>query len=159
MTKSGLADSPFFVVQKPPPASLPQADSQSEIITPLVDTPPARKTQKPRAKKVSVEIPVTPTNRDTKTPTNQDIMVSQYHDTIIELLRKAVKEFGKEGATYRFSTDEKQAMKDIIYAYGKLGITTSGNEITRIGFNFIVYDYKENGENSLLHKVLRELNK
>ena len=47
---------------------------------------------------------------------------------------------------------------DIIYAYKGHGVRTSENEITRIAVNFIVSDYRENGKNSFLDKVLRALN-
>ena len=77
---------------------------------------------------------------------------------MIELIRKAVKEFGKEAATHRFTVEEKRAIVDIIYAYKNLGLRTSENEIARIAVNFIISDYRENGENSVLDRVLRALN-
>ena len=91
-------------------------------------------------------------------PRDHDTTVSRYHDTIFELIRKAVKEFGKEAATHRFTGQEKKAVADIIYAYKNRGFKTSENEITRIAVNFIINDYKENGENSVLDTVLRALN-
>jgi len=97
-------------------------------------------------------------NRDTTKPRNHDTTVSRYHDTIIELVRKAVKEFGKEAATHRFTLGEKKALADIIYAYKNHGIRTSENEITRIAVNFIISDYRENGENSVLGRALKALN-
>ena len=86
-------------------------------------------------------------------------MASRYHDTIIELVRKAVKQFGKEAATHRFTVEEKNAVADIIYSYKNRGIRTSENEITRIAVNFTINDYRENGENSVLDKTLKELNR
>ncbi len=97
-------------------------------------------------------------NRDTTTPRYHDTTVSRYHDTIIGLVRKAVKEFGKEAATHRFTLGEKQAVADLIYTYKSQGIRTSENEIARIAINFIVEDFKENGENSVLDKAIKALN-
>ena len=74
------------------------------------------------------------------------------------MVRKAVKQFGKEAATHRFTVEEKKAIADIIYSYRNQGIRTSENEIARIAVNFIVHDYRENGENSVLDEVLRALN-
>ena len=54
--------------------------------------------------------------------------------------------------------EEKKAIADIIYAYKNLGIKTSENEITRIAVNLILHDYLENGEQSVLDRVLRALN-
>ena len=99
-----------------------------------------------------------PSNLDTTNPSNRDTTVSRYHDTIIELIRKAVRELGKEAATHRFTMEEKRALADIIYTFKSKGVKTSENEITRIAVNLIINDYKANGEDSLLDKVLKALN-
>ena len=91
-------------------------------------------------------------------PSNHETVVPWYHDTIIQEVRKAVKELGKEAATHRFTDTEKKEVMDVIYAYKRQGVRTSENEITRIGVNFLIEDYKQNGENSILHKVLQALN-
>lgn len=106
--------------------------------------------------------PRRPSNRDTTTPRNHAIMTSsmtsRHHDTMIEIVRKSVKVFGKEPSTHRLTPEEKKAIIDIVYAYKSTGIKTSENEIARIAIDFLVNDYKENGENSILHKVLKALN-
>jgi hypothetical protein len=155
MNKSGLADSPFFAPTKP----------QVEPVAPLSANPPVQKVEpekieKPKRKKVEL-----PSNRDTMIPSNHDTMVSRYQDTTtpqvygvaIELIRKAVKEFGKEAATHRFTEAEKKEIADLLYTYKNRGIKTSENEIARIAVNFVVEDYKVNGENSVLHKLLKAL--
>jgi hypothetical protein len=148
MKKSGLADSPFFSTPQnrkaatPLPGGLPTGKSHGKR---------KNHAEKPRAAKQ-------PGNRDTITPRNRDTTVSRYHDTIVELVRKAVKKFGKEAATHRFTLEEKRSIADIIYSYKSCGIRTSENEITRIAVNFVVNDYRENGENSILDKALRALN-
>ena len=97
---------------------------------------------------------VTPRYRDTTTPS----MVSRHHDTIIEAIRVAVKVFGKEAATHRFTLEEKAAIANIVFTYKTQGVKTSENEVARIAINFVVNDYKENGENSVLHKAIQALN-
>lgn len=96
--------------------------------------------------------------RDTKQPSNHATMTPRYRDTTIEAIRSAVKVFGKEAATHRFTLEEKRAIRDIVYAYEGQGVRTNENEISRIGVNFLVEDYRKNGENSVLHKVLKALN-
>lgn len=91
-------------------------------------------------------------------PRYRDTTVSRYHDTYIEVVRKAVKQFGKEAATHRFTQEEKQEIADIIYTYKSRGVRTSENEIARIAVNYLVEDFKENGEASVLNKVLKALN-
>ena len=66
-----------------------------------------------------------------------------------------VREFGVESA----KGSNQQKIADLVYAYKRLGIRTSENEITRIAINFVVSDHKENGENSVLDLVLIALNK
>jgi len=148
MKKSGLADSPFFVTPEP----------QNEVPAPPLANPPVQKEQLEKIKKPEKERTKQPTNRDTTTPRYHDTTVSRYHDVIIELVRKSVKEFGKEAATHRFTLEEKRAVADIIYTYKNKSIKTSENEIARISVNFIIQDYRENGENSILHKILEVLN-
>src|SRR3972149_10372993 len=68
---------------------------------------------------------------ETKQPRNQDPTVSRYQDTMVAEVRKAVKEFGKEAATHRFTDTEKQALAELIFKYKQSGIKTSENEIAR----------------------------
>ena len=148
MKKSGLADSPFF--------SAPQKDKEA---TPLPGKPPARKRSAKRKDRAGKRrAPRRSSHRRTVTPRHRETVIPRYHDAIVEVVRKAVKEFGKEAATHRFTVEEKKAIADIIYSYRSQGIRTSENEIARIAVNFIVDDYRENGENSILDKVLRALN-
>ena len=156
MSKSGLADSPFFTTPQKPIEPVTPPSPQ-----PSVQNERTEKIKEPKAKKIEQ-----PSNRDTTTPRYHDTTVSRYHDTrtpqvhgvTIELVRKAVKEFGKEAATHRFTDTEKKDIADLIYTYKNNGIRTSENEIARISVNFIIQDYRENGENSVLHKILEALN-
>ena len=97
-------------------------------------------------------------NHEPMTPRAHDTVVSRAHDTNIETIRKAVKQIGKEGATHRFTSKEKQDIADLIYTYKRQGIRTSENEITRIAVNLVIQDRNENGENSILDQVLKVLN-
>ena len=157
MTKtSGLADSPFFTAMPP----------KVEAPTPPPAEPPVQKiepvkTQKPKSKKVmipSYHDTVIPRHHDTMPASNQESMQPEIHGVVIDLIRRAVRELGKEAATHRFTVTEKKELADLIYTYKNRGIKTSENEIARISVNFIVEDYKVNGENSVLHKLLKALN-
>ena len=143
MKKSGLADSPFF--------------KRAEQPTPLPVKPKEKKEVRKDVKPRHNDDTVTPRHRDTMQQSNHDITVSRYDDTIIEIVRKAVKELGKEAATHRFTEDEKKAVIDIVYSYKRQGVRTSENELTRIAVNFLIQDYRENGENSILHQALKAL--
>jgi hypothetical protein len=98
------------------------------------------------------------TNNDTTTPSNHDTITQESDVDMLEAVRKTVKQIGKEPATQRLTLEEKKALRAIEFTYGQQGIMTSGNEIIRIGMNFILKDYQKNGENSILAKVLQRLN-
>jgi len=98
------------------------------------------------------------TKHDTTVSINHDTMTSMDEEDILETVRKAVKQVGKEAATQRLTLEEKQALADIEYSYKRQGMKTSGNEIMRIATNYIVKDYQKNGERSVLAQVLRKLN-
>ncbi len=170
--ESELTGSVFFsktpkapLEDTPPVAQTPATTSQdTEEQKPLSPLP------KPSQKKAIL----TPRYRDTTIPSNHDTVIPQHRDTTIptnhnttipeqypaleEEIRKAVKQIGKEAATFRFTETEKEALADIEYSYKRQGIRTSGNEITRIGLNFLIEDYHRNGENSILAKILKLLN-
>ncbi len=98
------------------------------------------------------------TNHDTMIPSNHDTMTPVNEDEMLESLRKSAKQIGKEAATQRLTLEEKNALKAIEFTYGQQGIITSKNEILRIATNYILWDYKHNGEHSILAKVLKRLN-
>lgn len=125
--------------------------SSPELAQPI--SPSKTKTPKP-----SDDDTTTPRHRGIKQPHNHATVVSRYQGATVEVIRAAVKLFGKEAATHRFTAEEKKALADLVYTYRRQGTRTSENEITRIGVNFIVVDYEENGENSILHRVLEALN-
>lgn len=91
-------------------------------------------------------------------PPNEETVVLVNESDVIKMVRKAVKDFGKEAATHRFTLTEKQAIAELVYTYRQQGIRTSENEIARIAINFLFYDYQRNKQDSILHKALQSLN-
>jgi hypothetical protein len=138
--------------QAPPSPAEPQ----------VMETPAAAVAITPPPKPPIKQAPKKSPAVDTTPPRNNDTVIPRHHDTvipsIIEQVRRAVRQLGKEAATHRFTKEEKQAVADIIYTYGRRGYKTSENEIARIAINWLVLDYKENGEESVLAKALRALN-
>ena len=107
-----------------------------------------------------------PPDEDTTASSNHDTVIPRHHDTTdssfedidLEAIRKALKSYGKEAATHRFTLPEKKALAEIIYRFKIQGIRTNENEITRIAVNYLVKDYKEHKEDSILDGVLELLN-
>ncbi len=120
--------------------------------------PPNRKNTNPGEKKEKVDEPMVPRHHDTTIPSNHDTMTPRYHKATIETIRKAVKQIGKEAATHRYTVAEKKVIAGIIFTYKNQGVITSENEISRIAINFIIEDFENNGEESILAKAIKALN-
>jgi hypothetical protein len=75
----------------------------------------------------------------------------------ITVIHKTLKLIGKEVLYVRLTQEEKSQVTDIEYTYQRQGIKTSGNEIGRIALNVLLADYKANGEQSILAKMLAEV--
>ena len=127
-------------------------EEEIQVPEPPAPSPTSLKKTKEKTKSVVSR------HHDTMTPRNHDTMVSNQEQDIIEIVRKAVRQIGKEAATQRLTLEEKQALADIEYSYKRQGIRTSGNEIVRIAINYVMGDYHKNGENSILAQVLKKLN-
>jgi hypothetical protein len=119
---------------------------------------PQPKENKPAVKKKVNRDTMTPRHHDTTVSRNHDTMTPQVETDIFEVVRKAAKQIGKEAATHRFTLEEKNLLADIEYTYKRQGIRTSENEITRIAINYIIAEYKQNGEESILAKIIKRLN-
>lgn len=134
--------------QEPQPEAieLPDAVPIQRNVLPVTQNSP---NEQPAATASASRNPTTPRYHGSMTP---------WYQELVEPVRKAVKELGKEAATHRFTAAEKQALAEMIFTYRRQGIRTSENEIARIAINALVADYKRQGENSLLAQVLRELN-
>jgi hypothetical protein len=89
-------------------------------------------------------------------PSHRD--ATPIYENILQVVRRAVKQFGKEAATHRFTPQEKRVVGEIVYQYRQQGIKTNENEITRLALNYFLEDYQRQGDNSLLAKLLRDLN-
>lgn len=77
---------------------------------------------------------------------------------LIERVRRRVRHFGKEVVYVRLTPEEKRQLAEIAYVYKTQDIRTSENEIGRIGLNWLLEDYHDNGANSVLARVLAALN-
>ncbi len=179
MSKSGLADSPFFAQPQTKTEATPPSILETEKPT-LEDnpnTPPESiDTEKTRSQMRRVKskrlidnsLPTVAAKTEKDDDMNESLQASNNasmhasnqplnHDTIVETIRKAVKYVGKDSATYRFTPEEKKALLELGFSYKMQGYKTSENELTRIAINFLLEDHKENGRNSILQRVLDAL--
>lgn len=76
---------------------------------------------------------------------------------VIELIRKTVKTPGREVSFVRLTPAEKGRLADVVYTYKRQGVKTSENEINRIAVHYMLHDYFEHGETSVLAQVIAAL--
>ena len=84
-------------------------------------------------------------------------MLAPVPDEVIATIRQAVKVVGREVSFVRLTPEEKAQVADIVYTYKRQGKKMTENEINRIAVNYIVQDYKVNGEQSVLARVIAAL--
>jgi hypothetical protein len=124
----------------------------TEAPAPPPASPQENATRRPASKRASNS-----DNKHANVPASKQASVIVEESAIIEAIRKVVKAPGKEVSFVRLSPDEKGELADIVYTYKRQGKKTSENEINRIALNYILQDYKANGENSILAKVIAAL--
>lgn len=75
----------------------------------------------------------------------------------VEAIRQVIKVPGREVSYVRLTAEEKADLADVIYTYKRQGQKTSETEINRIALNYLLLDYRENGQQSVLARVLAAL--
>ncbi len=99
-----------------------------------------------------------PTRQQTKKgPSQIASTLASYQQELIETIRRTVKKGGRIVSFVRLTQTEKDQLADIVYTYKRRGMKTTENEINRIAINFLLEDYKRNGEESMLVKVIEAL--
>jgi hypothetical protein len=129
------------VVQEPQPVELPHTADQ-----PVQQPRPRRSAKAEQESKLD-------SKRASKHASTQAVL----SDSQIESIRKLVKTPGKEVSYVRLTPQEKDELAEILYTYKRRGTKTTENEITRIAVNYLVVDYKENGDASVLSRVISAL--
>lgn len=76
---------------------------------------------------------------------------------VIEEIRQIVKVPGREVSYVRLTPEEKAHLSDTIYTFKRQGQKTTETEINRIALNYLLNDYFEHGEQSVLARVIAAL--
>jgi hypothetical protein len=80
-------------------------------------------------------------------------MTPRYHDSMIAIIARSVRDVGKEVSTYRLTQQEKTALVEIIYHYRMRNCRLSENEIVRIAINLLIEDYKNDKKSCMLSRI------
>ncbi len=78
-------------------------------------------------------------------------------EEMVTAIRRVIRHSGKEVVYVRLTPEEKKKLARITFNYKERGQKTSDTEIGRIAVNYIINDYEQNAEQSLLAKVLDSL--
>jgi hypothetical protein len=151
--------SAFFTRPTPPPHVRPaktDAATQQPSTAPT-GQPATASEQGADSWQTQTAIPVLPERPTSKQPSMKASTLARYPHSLIETIRKAVKNPGREVTFVRLTPEEKSQLGDIVYTYKRQGVKTSENEISRIAMSYLLEDYKANGQESILVKVIAAL--
>ena len=114
--------------------------------TKTADVQPAKPKEKTPLPKVPKEAESQKTLTDVMTSLLQDVNLRDWRDTIENTQTR--------GSSLRLTNEEIYAVEDVIQDLERLlNIKTSMNELARLGLLFLIHDFKQNGEKSLVYKV------
>jgi hypothetical protein len=128
---------------------------QAEAVPPPAVTPeplPAKDT-KPRTRARTSRAPERTQGRNRQA----EPALTLVDASAVEAIRQVIKAPGREVSYVRMTPEEKAQLSDIVYTYKRQGQKTSENELNRIAINYLLLDYHEHGEQSVLARVLAAL--
>lgn len=132
----------------------PEADQQIAETPRLQDSA----TMHAPASELSSAVDATPAARARNPRTAQSVdAVVSVDANAVEAIRQVIKVPGREVSYVRMTPEEKAQLSDIVYTYKRQGQKTSENELNRIAINYLLLDYHEHGEQSVLARVLAAL--
>ena len=83
-----------------------------------------------------------------------DVMTSVLQDVNLRAWRDTIENTQTRGSSLRLTNEEIYAVEDVIKDLERLlHIKTSINELARLGLLFLIHEFKQNGEKSLVYKV------
>jgi hypothetical protein len=83
-----------------------------------------------------------------------DVMTSLLQDVNLREWRDTIENTQTRGSSLRLTNEEIYAVEDVIQDLERLlHIKTSVNELARLGLLFLIHEFKQNGEKSLVYKV------
>jgi len=83
-----------------------------------------------------------------------DVMTSVLQDVNLRNWRDTIENTQTRGSSLRLTNEEIYAVEDVIKDLERLlHIKTSMNELARLGLLFLIHEFKQNSEKSLVYKV------
>jgi hypothetical protein len=133
----------------------PKAEPPGEALAPVGDPAPAAATR-PRRSPSSRRHASAPAPADAAA--KKESAAEPLDETAtMELIGAIIKHPGREVSFVRLSPEEKARIADTVYAFKRQGLKVTETELHRIGLNYLLADYDQRGEASLLARLLARL--
>lgn len=98
------------------------------------------------------------TSKQVVVPPKVPSVVPTDEESYVDVVRKAVRWPGKEGANLRLTQEEVKKLKDVIRHFEDKGYYTDRTQLTRIALNYALHDFETNGDKSLLSEIMERIN-
>lgn len=135
-------------------AALPSpVASANSVSAPAVDAEPASPAARRKAPQRAARRESDPSSLGAE----RAIALPSVDADTVETIRQVIKVPGREVSYLRLTPEEKADLSDIVYTYKRQGQKTSETEINRIALNYLLLDYREHGQQSVLARVLAAL--
>jgi hypothetical protein len=117
--------------------------------------PPPQNTTENRAAKPPKKTPLPKVPKAAETQKRlTDVITSLLQDVNMRQWRDTIENTQTRGSSLRLTNEEIYAVEDVIQDLERLlNIKTSMNELAHLGLLFLMHDFKQNGEKSLVYKV------
>lgn len=134
--------------------ALPSPVSSTNAVTaPATEPEPVS----PAARRKAPQRPARPKSSTSTSAAEDAIALPSVDAGTVETIRQVIKVPGREVSYLRLTPEEKADLSDIVYTYKRQGQKTSETEINRIALNYLLLDYREHGQQSVLARVLAAL--
>ena len=123
----------------------PNSDTPSSPSTPV---PPGTPEQ------AGPEEPPAAVTEEKRAQETKDVTTSSRHDVNYRAWRDIIENTETHNSSLRLTAEENFAVEDVITDLRRhLKIKTSLNEVARLGLLYLIHDFKQHRENSVLYKV------
>lgn len=106
-------------------------------------------------KKVTKPV-VTP--KDTKIPSVVSSKIPTVVESYPDSVRKSIRGAGNISATMRITAPEEEGIKRLVRHFEDKGYYTDKTQLLRISLNYMLWDFDNNKEQSLLDEILERIN-
>ena len=140
--------------QSPAPAFAKPENPEQTIAAPVKENPDPsiKKVHKKRIPRQNNEIPSS--THKGMNEVKPDVTTSSLHEVNFRVWKDTIENTETHSSSLRLTNEENYAVEDLVNELKRsLKVKTSLNEAARLGLLYIIRDFKQNREKSLIYKV------